>query len=548
MRLILIHNKMIRIFSIILILTGIWDTTLAQDRSAFRIITDREVYVSGETVLAKLYLPFREQSKIVYADIASLSGEHITGVTTEATDHQAAVYIELPDSLETAAYLVRVFVNEIDSKTFAAQEILVANRFDKLTRMNDFPRITEKEISAIQPDGLNITGLMKEYQPSAAIKTEIAISDKLLSEINGNLLVSVSEVVPRFDLPQIQLNAVNNESGIPEDKGIVINGTVVNTTSSRPIENATIFLTIPDSIPYFQYYNTGADGKFSFLIKDRSGRIPLVIQCFDHENAQPAKIILEKKFNIQSPQPKTEQTSVPAEIVQFVEKTADARLMKILFEQELINNVEQTNDTALNYPYYGRPTKTVDPDLFYDLPDFNEISRELLPSVRFRNTRNGPQLRVLNLPAKSYFQEQPLILVDGIPISNVELIKDMGTSSLDRVDYSLTERFYGNLQFPGIVALYTKTSENRPIRESDRLVVTEIEAKQPGFNLSQYTKSAPNIPDIRQTLLWNPSIPPAKNIALNFQTSEIKGTFRLVVCGTTKSGEQFIHEQFFEVK
>ncbi len=536
-----------RLFSLISLLLLAFISLKAQRISGFGLLTDRDTYVSGETALAKLFLPDDENSKIVYVDLATLTGNHITGVTTEAVGHQGSVFLELPDSLSTGSYLVRVFVNETHDKTFAAKQILVANRFDKLDGYPEVPVVTGGEAARVLPAGIRIQNLFPAYPVQSDVLASIEMPDSLIGDLAGPLTICVSEVVPGLSFPEFPIRVENGNMEVNEDKGIVVQGKIVNKNSQAPVSGAMVYLTIPDSLPYFQYYKTGNDGQFFFLIKNHYGRIPVVVQCWDDKTDQPIKIILDSKYDWVSPAPVTKMLAVSDELNRFIEKTSDILMMRKLFGLQDVKQLTPLPDTVNSYPYYGEPTKIVDPDLFIDLPDFSEISRELLPGVKFRNYNNEPTLRVINSPFRQYFDQQPLVLIDGIPIRDLNLIKDMGTKDLDRIDINLTERYFGDLRFAGVVALYTRHSDRSRLPESDRLVMMELQAVQPVYSLVPEVSKSPHIPDLRQTLLWQPDQLPAKIIPLSFRTSEIKGKFRVLVAGRNKAGERIEYEQFFDV-
>jgi hypothetical protein len=82
-------------------------------------------------------------------------------------------------------------------------------------------------------------------------------------------------------------------------------------------------------------------------------------------------------------------------------------------------------------------------------------------------------------------------LIDGIPIRDLNLIKDMGTKDLDRIDINLTERYFGDLRFAGVVALYTRHSDRSRLPESDRLVMMELQAVQPAIRLCPKSANRP---------------------------------------------------------
>lgn len=71
----------------------------AQVKERFALFTDRDVYVSGETLLIKLMAPLAETSSVVHLDLISHDGKRITGLSQQLIDKQANGVVFLPDSL-----------------------------------------------------------------------------------------------------------------------------------------------------------------------------------------------------------------------------------------------------------------------------------------------------------------------------------------------------------------------------------------------------------------------------------------------------------------
>ena len=157
-------------------------------------------------------------------------------------------------------------------------------------------------------------------------------------------------------------------------------------------------------------------------------------------------------------------------------------------------------------------------------------------------------MQVLNSSLRNFFDETPLILIDGIPISDLNIIKDMGTSDIDRVDICTSERYYGDLRFPGVVAIYTFKGDYSRIPASDQLIRLKLETMQANSQLATPEINEPNIPDLRQLLYWNPSAKPNQTIQVNCNTSTLVGTFKLIVRGRLKDGTFFFSEKQFEVR
>src|SRR5665647_509162 len=113
--------------------------------------------------------------------------------------------------------------------------------------------------------------------------------------------------------------------------------------------------------------------------------------------------------------------------------------------------------------------------------------------------------------------------------------------------FCMNERFYGDLIFPGVVAIYTSKADYTRVPESNDLIKLNLEVIQPRAIFNTPSDLRLNDPDLRQVLLWKPSLKPASKMELDFQTSDIKGSFKLIIHGKTRDGSTFYKEQIFEV-
>ncbi|MDP3435153.1 MAG: hypothetical protein Q8T04_19615, partial [Bacteroidota bacterium] len=172
----------------------------------------------------------------------------------------------------------------------------------------------------------------------------------------------------------------------------------------------------------------------------------------------------------------------------------------------------------------------------------------LLPGVKFRNYNNEPTLHVINNNMHNYFSDNPLILIDGIPIRDLNVIKDMGTTDIDRIEICQYERYYGDLRFPGVVAIYTTKADYSLLPTSDQLIRMDLETIQLKAITAENVISESNIPDLRQLIYWNPLAEPKSTIFIKCNTSAIAGQFKLIVRGRLKNGTLIFAEKQFEVK
>lgn len=539
-------KKIILIFIFLVSIVMMGNT---QPKSSYGLYTDRDVYVSGETLLAKIYLPEGTPSRIVCLDLMNQFGTRITGASLVISNNEAEGYLQLPDSLSSGTYLIRTYQKHNAGKLKTMREIWISNRFDGLEKTSQMKRLVnaaslqEKSTSQIA-----ITNIKPDYKTNSKIEAGVKIDEALLKQLDGNLLVTVAQIDDSFSPSVFSVQDEKAPEGIIERKGIIISGTVTDKKTSQPAADITVYLTIPDSLPGFQYYKTQKDGRFHFLLDKYYGSVQAVIQCFGNTTLQRLSIKLDELYAESGTLPEFRVQALPEEFKNNITRNIAAVTFRKVFNQEIVTLLSPPQKVTELYPYYGKASNVVDPQLFIDLPDFTEISRELLPGVKFRNYNNEPSLLVMNTSMRSYFEDKPLILIDGIPIRDLNVIKDMGTVDIDRVDICQNERFYGDLRFPGVVAIYTTKADYSRLPESSQLIRLKLETIQLPTKLAEPAVTEPTVPDLRQLLFWNPSTKPSQELSVECNTSTIQGKFKVWVRGRLKDGTLIFSEKQFEVK
>jgi len=534
---------------IFILLIAITITGNAQERMGFGFFTDRDVYVSGETLLTKIYHTTDNPSRIVYVDLVNPFGTRISGVSIEIKNNEANGFLQLPDSLSTGTYLLRGYMKNTAEKLKIIREIWISNRFDGLEKTRQLKQVTELQTIQEESDKqINIQGVETDYTTNSNATANIKIEKTLLKEIEGTLLVSIAQADPAFKSTAYIWSSNQGKEGLTEGKGIILSGTITDKKTTLPASNVTVYLTIPDSIPGFQYYQTQADGRFYFQLENYYGMVQAFVQCFGSSPSQRLKIKMDELYAEPGTLPMFSEKPISEEFKSNTIRNMDAVTFQKVFGQEKLKLEAPPKRALDSYPYYGKASNKVDPQLFIDLPNFSEISKELLPGVKFRNYNNEPTMQVINSAAREYFSELPLILIDGIPIRNLNVIKDMGTPDIKRIEICQSERYYGNLRFPGIVAIYTTKADYSRIQDSDQLIRLKLETIQLQASLAEPDKSGPDVPDLRQIFYWNPSVEPNENLPVKFSTSSILGKFSIVVRGRLKNGTMVFAEKQFEVK
>jgi hypothetical protein len=518
----------------------------AQKNECFHLLTDRDLYISGETILLKFFAPETEKSGTVKIDLINHEGNIITGINKQIIDQQEDGYLYLPDSLESGCYLLRIASGT--STTSTIKEIYISNRFKGLPETSSDLRLSEANLLVEDPGQSVRVDIEPRYKTTEKGNAVIYFPSDLLGKIAGKVSVSIASFTKDYTTSEFVLKTAPKKGAVIEDDGIILDGIVTDKNTDLPFKKAFVYLSIPDSIPELQYFITGDDGKFYFHIRNYYGKIPVIIQCFASDKTQLLKLRLTNPESFKEFMPHLEVKTFAPGLKKYVERNTEAvSFQKIFNQKEVTIREAPTVLKSRKYPFYGLPSQVVDLREFIELPDFAEISRELLQGIKFRTYNRIPTLQVFNNVRQYYYPDPPLLLIDGIPVRDLNIIKNMGSKDIDRIEICQNERYFGDLKFEGVVAIYTSKADYMRFAASDDLIRSDVEVMQPKSLFNPTPAMNPNDPDFRRVLLWNPSVNPQQTIPLEFQTSDIQGSFRLKICWKTKDGSIFSDEKTFEV-
>ena len=178
-----------------------------------------------------------------------------------------------------------------------------------------------------------------------------------------------------------------------------------------------------------------------------------------------------------------------------------------------------------------------------------DVFREYVTEVLLKRESGKTHTRVA-LPGKGFFDEDPLVLVDGVPHFNPDSILALDPLKMRKLDVVKRKYFIGPAIAPGIISFISYKKDLSEIQLEPGALVVEY----PGLQLSRefysptYNSEArlnDRIPDLRNVLYWSPEIKiggSGKGHA-SFYTSDQQGKYAVMVQGITpdgKAGSQLI--------
>lgn len=517
--------------------------------------TDRDIYIAGEDVFFKS-ICYKQKStseeklsKYAYLALRNESNVIVSGLCLKLENNTFSGSFSLPDTLSTGRYQLVSYTNTMRNfaeSNYFKKEIIVANRFDnELFRVyapslqsDSSSRNREREGYNSQNDVVSIASEKVHYAKREKIKIALTALG-LKGNESAQLTVSVREKTYQQD--QDYTNALNLSNKrvcyhFPEINSVILEGQVISTENKQPLRNILVYLSTPDSISNLQWARSNKEGMFFFQLNDYYNFKNLIINLPDNPSAQ---IILDNKYSLTEPF-KPSRFFSDSLLKDYIVKSQGIVQVQKDYKSLAVKDLPDTflgnNKPPLLYPPV---TNAIYPSDFVALPDFVEISREILPYVRTRKKGLGYETKLLNFNQSDFFNQNPMILLDGVPINSINQVISLGTEKINKVEILPFQRYYGGEFFAGILALFSKDMEINNIAWQTPMSIVNYVQLQPRsvFERPSYSKQD-KIPDFRQLLYWNPNLLLTSNekASIEFLASDNKGEFEICVDGIAPDG------------
>ncbi|HXB30259.1 MAG TPA: hypothetical protein VNW49_10590 [Puia sp.] len=373
--------------------------------------------------------------------------------------------------------------------------------------------------------------------------------DKTVDEALDNLLLT--QGWRRFKWNEVFDYNKPSFEFLPEIEGPVINGKIINKSTGLAVGASGAFLSIP-----------GADNSFSCATSDAQGVIRFAFKDIYKNNAIIVQPTLLKDSNYRidiskSYSDKFSSYTLPS-LIDFREKA------NILLNHSVSNQVENTYamDKKRQYvkkiidtnAFYGKPDRLYILDDYTRFQTMEEVLREFVEDVRLRKEGDKFTFKVRNRLFGTYFEEDPLILLDGIPISDASKIIALDPLKIWKIGVVTHDYYIGSSVFEGIVNIKSYSGELGVTQIDPNSLVVEYDGlqEQREFYSPAYATRAEqdsHMPDFRNVLYWAPQISTGRNgkTRLTFYTSDLKGKFAVVIQGISPEGLPGKTTAFFEV-
>jgi len=360
--------------------------------------------------------------------------------------------------------------------------------------------------------------------------------DKDVNEATDNLMLTHGW--RRFTWTDILQRKTLSLPFSPEYEGMIISGTMFRRDSNTPAVAQNAYLSFPGTHPQLFTAQTDMSGRFEFLVKSPVGRREVLIQSA--RSPEVYSIVPDTPFSEEYSSRKSYPLSASDLVKNTVLLNAIHSQTKTYFQKTTNDTAPTLNDSVL---FYGTPDKSYKLDDYQRFPTMEDVVREYVPEVMVKEKGNRRGLFVLNRRNEAYFEDDPLVIIDGTPITSTHRIVAMPAAGVKTLDVVAHRYRLGPASFDGIVSLRTAKGQLAGLEPDPGAYAFDFEGLQasrefytPVYQAS--TQENNRIPDFRNVLYWQPNmeITEAGDHHVEFYTSDESGTFIIVVQGLTSEG------------
>jgi hypothetical protein len=339
---------------------------------------------------------------------------------------------------------------------------------------------------------------------------------------------------------------------LPEYDGHLIRGKVTDATTGAIARNVTTYLAAPGK--HVRLYSSTSDqnGLIQFEAKDFYGPKEIVVQSnFEKDSIYHFEVFspFSEKFSARPLPDSNLKESLQPELTQ---RHVGVQVPYAYHEKHLnVYRAPGIDSTA----FYGQPDATYLLDDYTRFKVMEEVMREYVPGVQVRLRKGGFHFNVSNTPGSALFYTNPLVLLDGVPVFDIDKIMAFDPLKVRKLEVLTRKYLHGPHVYTGLVSYTTYQGDLAGFPLDPRMLLMEYEGLQlqrefyaPAYNNQEQRQS--RLPDFRNLLHWSSDVVTKADgkTEFSFYTSDQAGTYIMVVQGMTKNGLAGSRTMTFEVK
>ena len=357
----------------------------------------------------------------------------------------------------------------------------------------------------------------------------------------------------RFNWKEILSHNAPSFEFLPEYSGQIISGKLVD-NSRQPVGSGKIaYASIPSNRYQLGISRSNESGSVQFPFGQNPGTAELVLQA-DINNDSLPQVDWQSPFSKKYSSNKAPSLSISGKSeAGILEMIRNTQLYQV-YSGEKMNSFVPPDFTDTT-SFFGLPDKNYLLDNYTRFTTMEEIFREFIPEVEIRKNKSDFRILVNNLPFKTFFREEPLMILDGVPVTDVNKVMQFDPLKIKNIGIVARRYYVSGLTYPGIISFQTYEGDLTGFNLDPRALIVDyegIQVKREFYSPQYLTESdiQNRLPDLRRLLYWAPNINTGATgkTRLSFYTADLPGRYAIKVEGMNDKGFAGSSLTYFEVR
>ncbi len=526
------------------------------------LYTDRDIYLSGEELWFTAYITMNNilsdstLSTVLYIELYNNKAT-ICKKKFVINNGLAMGVFNIPEETRPGNYFLRAYTQYLRNappETYFTSLVTIINPEIPLPAIEQASKqetnIVREKVKLLKKTAdnlkINIRTSKETYQPRELIELEINHTPGISNELTY-LSVSVIKHGTKIDDEYVHAGFIIDSihsgqyprklSWVPEIRGVSISGSIREKNSLQPESNTKVYISVLGESPQFHITKTGENGKFIFAL-NQATNIEDIFLCTKHRFENELEFLINNDFSNIYPVISDISLSIDTSHKRLLEEMYINYQTKKAFD---VSNLEISKENT-GMPFMWEPREvTILLTDFIELPTLKDVFNEIIPYVRVRSHKGMHYLSVLDPLTKETFNN-PLILLDNIPVFNIDELLKIHPARIKQIDVINKTYLLGEYNIKGIVLITSTTDDFCGISFPKESIFVEFQTITPTlvFQSPTYdteTKKLSRIPDFRTTLYWYPNlILQQQDTLLSFFASDHCSEYDVIVRGMTNEG------------
>lgn len=337
----------------------------------------------------------------------------------------------------------------------------------------------------------------------------------------------------------------------PELNGPLVQGRLRHAATGAPAPHIGVYLAAPGPVPRLFSTLSRRDGGLLFEARELYGTYNLVAQPNLSRDSTYRVELLSPFSSAYAPYRVAAPQLTEAYRRDLTRRHLQMQTQLAYFADYRIPRPRPLPDSAA---FYGRPDEHFRLDEYNRFKVMEEVLREYVPGVQVRARKNGYSLIVPDRQRSALFNENPLVLLDGMPVFDMNRAMKIDPLKVKTLDVITSSFLQGTLSYSGVVSYRTYRGDLGGFEPDARALVQEYEGLQqqrefyaPRYETDREKQS--RLPDRRNLLYWHPDVALSRSASpLTFYTADEAGRYQVVVQGLAADGAAGSATYIFEVR